>query len=99
MKITLIPQRRDNRLTIDRQGDVLILNGRQHDFGLLAAGDVLPQEMTGDDWIVSDVRCSDGRLQLAVIVPHGPLAAAEALIPGTLELASDGPVSLPSLLS
>ncbi|MDR5651796.1 hypothetical protein [Ruixingdingia sedimenti] len=95
MRITLAPQRSDDRLDLHRAGDVLTINGTAHDFGALAEGAVLPRAAVGCDSLVSDVTRQGGVICLTLILPHGAVAPEATLFPAPLEIAADGPVALP----
>lgn len=92
MIVDLTPMRRDDSLTLARQGDVLWVNGTAHDFSAVAEGAVLARDAVGCDWLASDVTRVAGRLRLTLIAPHGPDAPEEQLQNRTLDLSSDGPI-------
>lgn len=97
MILTFFPQRRDDRLEVQRAGDVLTLNGTALDFGPLPAGGVLPREAVDSPWIAGDVRrLPDGRLEVPLLLPYGPDAPHETRFPLPLILDGDGPVALPA---
>jgi len=95
MQITLTPQRRDDRLSLSREGDVLILNGEAFDFAAIPEGGTLPRDAVACDWLASDVTRQDGVLHLTLILPHGADAPQATLFPAALTLTGDGPVVLP----
>lgn len=95
MKLTFSPSRMDTPLTLEKQGDVLTINGETFDFSPLPDGHSLPRDAIACDWLASDVTRVDGALQLALILPHGPQAPQETLFPVPMILATDGPVNLP----
>lgn len=95
MKITFSPSRMDTPLTLEKQGDVLTIQGEAFDFTPLPDGHTLPRAAVACDWLASDVTRVDGALQLALVLPHGPQAPQETLFPAPMILASDGPVDLP----
>jgi len=95
MLIDLFPQRRDGRLDLNRAGDVLTINGTAFDFGPLPEGGTLPRAGVACDWLADDVTRTDGRLRLALILPHGPDAPQAVLFPRPLDIGGDGPVALP----
>ena len=96
MIIHLTPARLDRQLTIERQGDTLILNGETHDFSTLAEGEILYAETLDTIWIASDVTRSNGEIVLTLIVPHGPHAPPETLFPTSLHIDEDGPIPIPA---
>jgi len=96
MQITLTPQRRDDRLSLSREGDVLILNGEAFDFAAIPEGGTLPRDAVACDWLASDVTRTEGVLHLTLILPHGVDAPQATLFPAALTLTGDGPVALPA---
>lgn len=101
MHITLTPQRRDDQLTLHRQGDTLIINGVDFDLTPLPEGGVLPRAAVGCDWLASDITRIDGQLHLTLILPHGlvpwpaPPEAQAVLFPAPVTVTEDGPIALP----
>jgi hypothetical protein len=96
MILTLSPIRSDATLTLERCGDILIVNGQSFDFGPLEEGDRLPFDAVEGDWLVSDVVRKDGRLSLSVALPHSAEAPHALRFPEKLLLDADGPVRLPT---
>ena len=96
MQITLTPQRRDDRLSLERKGDSLILNGEVFDFTALPEGGTLPRDAVACDWLAGDVTRQDGVLHLTLILPHGVDAPEATLFPVPITLTGDGPVALPA---
>lgn len=100
--ITLIPQRRDDSLTLHCAGDVLTFNGTAFDFTQLPEGATLPRDAVDCDWLASDVTRIDGVLHLSLILPHGPIPPAPppealaVLFPAPLHITDTGLVALPS---
>ncbi|NUB46817.1 hypothetical protein GEU84_020750 [Fertoebacter nigrum] len=95
MHITLTPMRRDDRLTLERAGDTLTINGVAYDLSAIPEGATLPRAAVACDWLASDITRTGGVLHLALILPHGPDAAQATLFPAPLLLEADGPVALP----
>lgn len=95
MRLTFSPVRRDDSLSVERQGDTLILNGEAFDFTALPEGAILPRSAIDCSWIAGDVRRQDGVLTIPLILPHGPSGSAETRFPQPLDLIEDGPVALP----
>lgn len=95
MKITLIPQRRDTTLSLEKTGDVLSVNGEAFDFSALQEGDELPPEAIASDLFAGPVTRQDGVLHLSLILPHGPNAPQETLFPIPKNVTDDGPIKLP----
>jgi hypothetical protein len=95
MHIQLSPVRRDETLSVEVEGDTLILNGEAFDFAPLPAGATLPRAAIASDWFAGDVRRDEaGDLHLALVLPHGAEAPDETLFPAPIT-AQDGPVPLP----
>lgn len=92
MQITLIPQRRDDGLTLSRRGDILCLNGVELDFAPLPEGGLLPAEAVAGGWLAGPVARVAGLLQLSILLPHG---SGQAPAPTVLRLEGDGPIALP----
>ena len=95
MKLTFQPVRMDEDLLIDREGDVLHLNGMRADFSQLEEGAELPVEAIDSPWFAGPVSRVDGELELVLLLPHGAQAPVERRFPHELLLDDDGPVSLP----
>jgi hypothetical protein len=95
MKITFLPQRRDERLELHRAGDVLTINGEEFDFAPLPEGATLPAEAIDSDWITGPVERIEGALHMTLILPHGPRAAEATRFPAALFVNGNGPVAVP----
>ncbi|WP_417726665.1 hypothetical protein [Roseovarius sp.] len=95
MQITLIPQRRDEVLTLGRTGDMLVINGEAFDFSPLPDGATLPREAIASNWFAGPVERIGGVLHLSLVVPFGASAPPQTVDPAPLTLTADGPVALP----
>lgn len=105
MKITLSPQRRDDTLTVTKQGDTLTINGTEYDFTNLPDGATLPLytiNVSGEiiknidcEWIASDVQRVNGELEFALLLPHGANASEAARFPEPIINPADGELELP----
>lgn len=95
MRISFIPQRRDDTLTVTREGDVLTINGEVYDFSALPNGGLLPVEAINSDWIVSDVVRTDDGLAFTLLLPHGPDPSAAVAFPQDLVNPANGIVAVP----
>ena len=95
MKITLSPQRRDDTLTIIKQGDTLTINGTAYDFSVIPEGATLPKDATDCEWLTSDVERIDGVLHLTLLLPHGKDASQAARFPQPIINPVDGTLELP----
>lgn len=99
MNIFLNPQRRDDTLTLEKQGDVLIINGEAFDFSPMDSGDTLPRSAITSQWIVGDVdRTLDGELNITVTLPNPWNYSPEQAFPEPLMNVENGPVALPQPL-
>lgn len=94
MLIALQPVRMDASLTLHVSGDVLSINGVPYDFGPLPNGAILPKAAVDCSFLASDVLRRDGRIELTLILPHGPCAPPETRFPSPVET-TNGPVTLP----
>lgn len=95
MKINLSPQRRDDTLTVTKQGDALTINGTEYDFSQLPDGATLPRDACDCEWLASDVERIDGELVLTILLPHGARAPESTRFPEPIVNPSDGVVELP----
>ncbi|QBF31486.1 hypothetical protein [Thalassococcus sp. S3] len=98
MKITLSPTRRDQRLTLERQGDQLIVNGEVFDFGQLAEGATLPARAIKSPWFANGtvIARTNGDLALTIVLPHGEKAPQATLFPDPITVTKNGPIDLPA---
>lgn len=95
MKLLFSPIRSEQALTASVENDALTLNGQRIDFADLPAGDIMPKDDIGCDWIADDVsRDAEGLLNIPLLLPHGPNAPAKTLFPQPLVVKS-GKVRLP----
>jgi hypothetical protein len=95
MNITLSPQRRDDTLTVTKQGDTLTINGTAYDFSVVPDGATLPKDATDCAWLASDVERIDGVLHLTLLLPHGANASQAARFPQPIINPADGVLELP----
>jgi hypothetical protein len=95
MQIKLSPQRRDDTLTVTKQGDTLTINGTAYDFSVVPDGATLPKEATDCAWLASDVERIDGVLHLTLLLPHGANASEAARFPQPIINPADGALELP----
>lgn len=95
MKISLSPQRRDDRLTVSRSGDKLTVNGDVFDFSSLPDGATIPVGEVPCEWIVGPVDRVNGEIWLSLILPHGPTPPQEVAFPSPVMALADGPIELP----
>ena len=95
MKITLSPQRRDDTLTVIKQGDTLTINGTSYDFTDLPDGGTLPAEAVDSEFVIGNVERIDGVLHLTLLMPHGADASEAARFPQPIINPADGELELP----
>ena len=95
MKIKLSPQRRDDTLTVVKQGDTLTINGMEYDFTDLPDGATLPADAVDCEYVTDKVERIDGELHLTLLLPHGVGAPHETRFPEPIIDPADGPLLLP----
>lgn len=95
MHVTWSPTRADTRLSLERSGDTLIINGNLYDFSPIPEGGLLPRDAVQCEWLASDVERIDGEIHLTLILPHGPNAPEATRFPEPIYVTEDGPVELP----
>lgn len=95
MQIKLNPQRRDDSLTVVKQGDTLIVNGTEYDFSAVPEGATLPADAIDSDFFSGDVSRIDGVLHLTLTLPHGPNPQHHVAFPEPIINPVDGEIALP----
>lgn len=95
MIINFVPQRRDDALTLEKQGDMLMVNGVPFDFTPLPEGATLPAAAMGSDLFCGPAERIGGVLRLTMILPHGPNPPESVAFPEPLTITQDGPVEVP----
>ncbi len=85
----------DERLSLSRDGDVLIVNGQVFDFTPLPDGGELPAEAIGSEWFAGPALRRAGRLELILRFPLAAESSAAARFPEPLLIEAAGPVELP----
>lgn len=95
MIINFSPVRMDETLAVERQGDVLYLNGEACDLGPLLEGATLPATAISSKWFAGQVDRENGELTLTLILPHGPNAPERTRFPQPITVSGDGLVELP----
>ena len=95
MKIVLSAQRRDDKLEVAKQGDVLVINGKEYDFTDLPDGGTLPPDAVDSEFVIGSVDRVNGELELTLLLPHGPNATEAARFPEPIINPADGEVELP----
>lgn len=95
MQIKFNPQRRDDSLTVVKQGDTLIVNGTEYDFSAVPEGATLPAEAIDSDLFSGPVERINDELVLTLTLPHGPNPSQAVAFPQPITVVNDGPVALP----
>lgn len=95
MQITFSPMRQEARLTLERQGDILVVNGAAYDFADLAEGASETPASTEHAVFASPVTRRDGRLRMTLILSYGPDAPRATLFPDRLTADRGGPLPVP----
>lgn len=95
MHITLTPQRRDDTLTVSKQGDVLTINGEVFDFSVIPDGATLPASAVACKYITGDVERIAGVLHLSLLMPHGANPSQAAAFPAPITNPANGALELP----
>lgn len=95
MKITLSPMRRDDGLTVIKDGDKLRINGELFSFISLPDGATIPAGEVPCEWIVGPVERIGGEIHLTLILPHGPSPSEAVAFPAPIIDPPDGPLDLP----
>ena len=95
MVINFKPQRRDESLSLEKQGDTLIVNGVPFDFSPLPDGATLPAEAIGSEWFCGPVDRISEELHLTLILPHGANPSVAAAFPEPKTITENGPVEVP----
>lgn len=95
MQIKLNPQRRDDSLSVVKQGDTLTINGTEFDFSAVPEGATLPADAIDSDLFSGPVERIGGELVLTLTLPHGPNPSAAVAFPQPIVVTDNGPVELP----
>lgn len=95
MQIKFNPQRRDDSLTVVKQGDILIVNGTEYDFSAVPEGATLPADAIDSDLFSGPVERINGELVLTLTLPHSPNPSQAVAFPQPITVVADGPVAQP----
>ena len=95
MKIKLNPQRRDDTLTVTKQGDTLTINGEAFDLSVIPDGATLPADALSSEFLSGPVERINGELHVTLTLPHGPDASEAARFPADIIDPADGVLELP----
>ena len=95
MIIKFNPQRRDDVLVVEKQGDKLVVNGVEYDFTSIPEGATLPADAIDSDLFSGPVERVGGVLKVTLTLPHGPNPSKAVAFPEPINVVADGPVALP----
>ena len=95
MIIHLSPQRRDDTLTVTKQGDTLTINGEAFDLSVIPEGATLPADAISSEFFSGPVERIDGVLHVTLTLPHGPNPVQEVAFPADIIDPPDGEIELP----
>lgn len=95
MHINLIPQRRDDALSVSTQGDTLTINGAAFDFSIIPEGATLPASAVDCEFVTGTVERINGVLHISLILPHGPNPSQAVAFPEPIINPADGVLELP----
>ncbi|MDY7554218.1 hypothetical protein RGV59_26065 [Pseudomonas sp. FG1] len=98
MKITFSPQRRDDSVTYQKEGETIIVDGEAFDFSQVEEGDVLPRDAIQSEWFSGDVTRSNGNLEIGLILPNPWNYSQEQAFPAPLTITQNGLIELPKPL-
>lgn len=95
MQIKFNPQRREDTLSVVKQGDTLIVNGIEYDFSSVPEGATLPAAAIDSDFFSGPVERIGGVLHVTLTLPHGPNPSQSVAFPEPITVVADGKVELP----
>lgn len=95
MRISVSPQRRDGALTVQKTGDILVINNEPFDFSSLPDGATIPAGEVPCEWIAGPVSRVGGHLHLTLVLPHGPSPSEAVAFPAQVINPPDGLIALP----
>lgn len=95
MQIKFNPQRRDDSLSVVKQGDILTVNGTEFDFSFVTEGATLPADAIDSDFFSGPVERIGGELHVTLTLPHGPNPSQAVAFPQPIIVTDNGPVGLP----
>lgn len=96
MHITLIPQRRDDKLVVSKAGDTLTINGTAYDLSVIPDGATLPASATDCEYLTGTIERIAGVLHLSLILPTGQDATQAANFPAPIINPADGVLEIPA---
>ena len=87
--ITLSPQRRDDRLRLEKRGATLLINGEVFD------PSTYDESSPHTQWIVGRPEALEDGWSVTLLLPHGSPAPRATRFPDPIVVSTDGPVELP----
>ena len=70
MKIKFSPQRNDEVLKLEVNGDIVIINGEELDLSVIPEGSTLLASAISSNFISGDISRENGILELEILLPH-----------------------------
>lgn len=95
MIVNFSPIRMDEQLVVEREDDIITLNGEAFDLSPLLEGASLPSTAIESKWFVGDIDRENGVISLTLVLPHGANAPIETRFPTAITLTENGPVQMP----
>ena len=95
MIIKLSPQRCDDQLHLEKDGEALIINGDRVDFSSLKEGEIIPRNEIESKFVCGSVRRVEGVIHVGILLPHGKNASKERRFPEPIANPPDGVIDLP----
>lgn len=95
MFIKLSPQVSDGKLSVEKSGDVLTINGVDFDFSVIPDGASLPADSVDCPYVIDTVSRVGGVLRLTLLFPIPHDAPEHMAFPQPLENPADGPLPFP----
>lgn len=95
MKINLLGYRCDDKLTVERTGDRLRINGELFNFNPVSEGATINARDIPCKWIVGDVTRTNGEIELTLLLPVGPNPSQAVAFPEPITDVPEGIVTLP----
>lgn len=90
--VSFSPQRSDEKLTLCKQGNILIVNGREYDFTDMPDGSTLPKEAFGSNYFIGNVDRSGDKISVKILLPYGAGSPSSVLYPSPINISDDGEV-------
>ena len=96
MKISFVPQRRDDQLVVEQvASDVLRIDGELFNFSDLPDGATIPAGTVPCAWIDGPIERVAGEVSLTLRLPVGPSPSLAVAFPEPITVTEPGPIALP----